>query len=447
MLTFLRKKMKVIMIIVAVVFFGSIFYGLGYMGLKGLPKEGVSQHGLAQVDGKEIDKFRFGQVLNRIMSQIKSRPDPVNSMYLQNIALSQVIDFTIILQEAKKHVSVNNDEIKRAFNDVMQANNIKDEKIFNQLLKAQGFSVSDLKNMIKEEILVQKMINKVKSEVTVSSDDMREIRAWHILIPSAQKDLADKVLAMAKRGEDFSSLAKKFSIDKVSALKGGDLGFFGKGQMVEEFEKSAYALKSNEISPLVKTQFGYHIIKMNESRLKKDANKDSILNQKKENIFNKWFLNLKTKAKIEIKNPIFKAFSSVMKGDFNNAILEYRNAAKDAPSNPYPHIFLGDLLTRIGSREEAVLEFNRASQLGGPDPYVHIYVGEALLKASYLKNAKEEFLKASLVAPENLELHENLAKHFKKLNMKSNYLEEMKKIEKIKEKEKFEEEIRKKDKG
>lgn len=457
MLMFLRKKMKVIMIMVAIVFFGSLFYGLGYVGLKGLPKSSTKTQSLASVNGAEVDKFRFGQIISRIMAQVKNRPDPINSMYMQNIALSQLIDFTVILQEAKKNVSADNEEIKRAFLDVMKANNINDEKTFNQILKAQGFSVPDLKNMIKDEILVQKMVGKIKNDLALSADDMREIRVQHILLPLTSEALANEVLNMAKKGDDFSRLAKKYSIDKGSAIKGGDLGFFGKGQMVEEFEKAAYALHSGEISNLVKSQFGFHIIKMNESRLIKNANKDKVLNDKKESAFNKWFSNLKSKAKIEIKNPLFKAFSSQLKGDIPSAVSDYKIAAQDAPSNPYPHLFLGELLSRTGSQEEAASEFDRASQLGGADPYVHIYAGEALLrlsqmssgaaKNSFLTKAKEEFSKASLLAPENLKLHETLAQHFKKLNMKSNYLEEIKKIEKIKVKEKFEEEIRKKGKG
>ncbi len=96
-------------------------------------------------------------------------------------------------------------------------------------------------------------------------------KARHILIISKSSDSTDQVaakrtkiegiLAKAKAGEDFAELAKKYSEDSL-ASRGGDLGFFSRGQMVQPFEKAAFSLKEGEISGVVKTQFGFHIIKV-----------------------------------------------------------------------------------------------------------------------------------------------------------------------------------------
>lgn len=91
--------------------------------------------------------------------------------------------------------------------------------------------------------------------------------AQHPELDSKQsKSKAEEVLKRVRAGEDFAKLAKEFSSDPVSKEKGGDLGWFGKGQMVPEFEQVAFALKPGEISDLVQTKFGYHIIKLEDRK-------------------------------------------------------------------------------------------------------------------------------------------------------------------------------------
>ena len=85
-----------------------------------------------------------------------------------------------------------------------------------------------------------------------------KIRCAHILVE--KQSLANEILERIKKGESFAALANEYSIDG-SRKRGGDLGFFGRGEMVKEFEKAAFALQVGEVSGLVKTQFGYHIIK------------------------------------------------------------------------------------------------------------------------------------------------------------------------------------------
>jgi parvulin-like peptidyl-prolyl isomerase len=87
---------------------------------------------------------------------------------------------------------------------------------------------------------------------------MNKIRCAHILV--GKQSLANEILERVRKGESFAKLAEQYSMDGTRK-RGGDLGFFGRGAMVREFENAAFALKVGEISGAVKTEFGYHIIK------------------------------------------------------------------------------------------------------------------------------------------------------------------------------------------
>lgn len=85
-----------------------------------------------------------------------------------------------------------------------------------------------------------------------------KVHCAHILVEKLS--LAQELKTRIAKGESFANLAKQFSIDG-SKRRGGDLGFFGRGMMVPEFEKAAFALEKGQVSDIIKTQFGYHIIK------------------------------------------------------------------------------------------------------------------------------------------------------------------------------------------
>ena len=93
-----------------------------------------------------------------------------------------------------------------------------------------------------------------------------EVEARHILVDSEEK--AKEVLDKIAKGEDFTKLAEAYSSDPGSKAQGGKLGYFSKGQMVKEFEVAAFALKKGEVSKPVKSQFGWHVIKVDDRRTK-----------------------------------------------------------------------------------------------------------------------------------------------------------------------------------
>ena len=125
-----------------------------------------------------------------------------------------------------------------------------------------------------ENILMETFINDLHAkELNASEADVEkyyqdhkieytrptEIVARHILVPT--KEGAEKVLARIKNGEDFGKVAGEVSVDPISAARGGEIGPFRKGNLVPEFETAVFALKTGQVSDIVQTQFGFHIIK------------------------------------------------------------------------------------------------------------------------------------------------------------------------------------------
>jgi len=130
------------------------------------------------------------------------------------------------------------------------------------------FITIDQEALRKNVTVTGQQIERAYNENIQQYSTPEQVRAEHILLKTAGKDdaavkkQAEDILAKAKSGADFEELAKKYSEDEGSAKKGGDLDYFGKGQMVPEFDQKVFSMQPGEISDLVKTQYGYHIIKL-----------------------------------------------------------------------------------------------------------------------------------------------------------------------------------------
>lgn len=134
-----------------------------------------------------------------------------------------------------------------------------------------------------------------------------EIRARHILVK--EEEDAHKAIERVKGGDDFAEVAKEMS-QGPSKTKGGDLGYFSKGQMVEEFEVAAFALGKGEVSEPVKTQFGWHVIKVEDKREKQppafDDVKQRIVTALVQRKAQEVMQGLRARAKVEIVDPDIK---------------------------------------------------------------------------------------------------------------------------------------------
>ncbi|QXM07406.1 peptidylprolyl isomerase [Crassaminicella indica] len=149
------------------------------------------------------------------------------------------------------------------------------ENFFKEL-KEEGIDESFWKSQIKRDLYVGKFQEKTVKALALTDEKLKkyydehkeeykdiQVRASHILVDQEEK--AKELLKRVKNGEDFAKLAKENS-KCSSSKKGGDLGYFGRGKMLPEFEKAAFSLKVGEISDIVKTEYGYHIIKVTDRK-------------------------------------------------------------------------------------------------------------------------------------------------------------------------------------
>lgn len=117
---------------------------------------------------------------------------------------------------------------------------------------------------LQEEVLAKE--DEAKKIYEDNKEDYFEIKASHVLVPLTGSALAGEVLKKAKAGEDFAKLSDEYSIDETAKQSGGDLGYFRDGDMVQAFWDAAFSMKVGEIKGPVETEYGYHIIKVEDKR-------------------------------------------------------------------------------------------------------------------------------------------------------------------------------------
>ncbi|WNG32996.1 peptidylprolyl isomerase [Archangium violaceum] len=231
-------------------------------------------------------------------------------------------------------LAVTDSEVEAAVADVKRQNNVADDAQFEQLLSGEGFTIATYKQFLRNQMSRMKLVQlKVTPKVKVSEEDLKaaytqysklesgdaEVHARHILVqvdakatPEQVEAARKKALALAEEarqpGVNFAELAKKKS-EGPSASDGGDLGFFRRGVMVPAFEKVAFTLKEGEVSEPVRTQFGWHVLKVEARRAVDVAPFDQVKNelesrlkmQKTEKYVEQYVQELRQKASVDVK--------------------------------------------------------------------------------------------------------------------------------------------------
>lgn len=242
---------------------------------------------------------------------------------LDNVIIKKLLEEKI----EKENITISNEKKDEIFNEqidyIMQENQVTEDQLLESL-KMQGIESFDVfKEMLLTQnetiLLIAELQNRVIESVTVSDEDVKKyydenqeqfvkeesVEASHILVE--KEETAREVLGKLNSGEDFAELAKEYSIDG-SAQSGGSLGYFTKGKMVKPFEETAFSMKIGEISEPVKTEYGYHIIKVTDKEEEsmfsfadiKEQIRRVLLNQRQVEALNKFVNDLRENAEVEI---------------------------------------------------------------------------------------------------------------------------------------------------
>jgi len=194
---------------------------------------------------------------------------------------------------------------------------------FQQILQQQGLTEADVQTILRQQLIIEKavapMVNVSDSAIATyfakshaTLDKPAQIRARHILV--ADEKTADMIEAKLKAGGNFADLAKQYSTDPSTKDKGGELGFFGAGQMVKPFQDAAMATPVGAISAPVKSPFGWHIINVEEKKPALKATlassraqiKDTLTQQAQQQQIPVFLQGLRAKANITVLDDRFK---------------------------------------------------------------------------------------------------------------------------------------------
>jgi len=253
------------------------------------PVPAVLPEVIADCNGDKIPKTEFEVAVRAVEQRAGGQIPPEKRDEVYRGVLDELVAYRLLRQEVKaRNVTVSDTDVDARIAQFKQQ--AGSEANFKAALQAQQMTEAKLREDARMDLMVGKLLEQeVNQKILVKPTDIatfyeknpdrfkqgESVRASHILVvvpaqaPDAQraalKARAETALKAAKSGGDFAQLARQYSND-ASAQRGGDLGFFPRGQMVPAFEAAAFTLGVGQVSDLVETQFGYHIIKVTEKR-------------------------------------------------------------------------------------------------------------------------------------------------------------------------------------
>jgi len=290
---------------------------------------------VAIVNGEKITSTTVDDAAKQMLAQSRM----INEISFKDSLVPQrslewLVAHTLLKQEVvNRTFEVKDKEIDTAIDQIRS--NFPSDQVFQEALQRDGSSLRQLRENLIVNIKIQKLLEQevAPGGLEVSTEEAKKyydenssqfqknnkVRARHILlrVPKTASEAVDEqarqkaelILSRIKGGEDFTKLAGEFSEDPASKTKGGDLGFFAQGDMVKAFDEVAFSLQVGEISDLVRTEFGYHIIKVEDIKSSEPIPFDTVQDRikgylkqvKSDDAIQDYIEKLKQKAKINFR--------------------------------------------------------------------------------------------------------------------------------------------------
>ena len=315
-----------ILIIVTILAAGST-----YLAAQETPADKV-----AVVNGIAINRSSLDREVSIYKERSASQGQPLSAEQMgkaKSAILDRLVEGELLYQESKKQgIRVEAKEIDDRINELRKR--FPNDAEYKSAISKMGISEAEIRTQMERGLAINQLIKiQITDKIVVSDEESKafydsrpelfkqpeQVKASHILIKAAQdadeaqkKEARKKIEAVQKKlkgGQDFAALAREFS-EGPSAPRGGELGYFGRGQMVPAFETVAFAMKPGEVSDIVETRFGYHLIKVEDKKSAgtvsytkvKGQLDDHLKKQKGQQEIDKFVNGLKKDAKIEISS-------------------------------------------------------------------------------------------------------------------------------------------------
>jgi peptidyl-prolyl cis-trans isomerase SurA len=247
--------------------------------------------------------------------------------------LRRLIDRQLQEQAAAQHgIAVTDAELRQALDDINTRNRFASDDELTKALAAEGLTVEQYRRQLRVELLIAKLVNReVRGTVVLSPEEVQryyqqhpdefslpervKLRQIFLAAPAAQAEdhagkraRAQTIMEQLRSGAEFDQLARRFS-DGPEAKEGGQLGWFTPGSLMPELDRAAFALQNGQVSELIESPLGWHILKLEEREghrqesfdAIKEAVRSRLMEQRTQQRYEEWFLELRRNAYVDIR--------------------------------------------------------------------------------------------------------------------------------------------------